>query len=827
MIPPERRNLEMANLNRLRWFAVWLPTLFVAILLLGEHFFEYGLPQSYDFHLYTVHLPMVGAVAIGAYVFSTLTFRTIRRTREEILRREQEVVALEKRFRALVENSSDMTVLLTAEGVVRYLSASVTRILGYNVKEKVGSSVLELVHPYDREQVQKDIWKAAHATSGIVGSTFRIYDNTGTPHWISVLWNNLLADPDVGAIVCNARDITGWKEAEDALRSLSEGIPIGLYRTTPSGEFLDANPALLHMLRYPDRESLVATNANTVYVNPTERRRWQELMVRDGTVEDFEFQARRLDGAVVWLKDSARAVRDDTGRILHYQGAIEDITARKRAEKTLQDRQSQLAAILHSAMDAILTIGADGRIILFNAAAERMFRCPAAKAIGQPAAGFLSEELLAGAGGSVPKPEQPGAPAPNGLGGKGHRGRRATGEEFPIEAAIWKSESGGETFCTIIVRDVGERSRAEDALRKLSSAVEHAADSVFITDRNGAIDYVNRAFEKITGYSRSEAVGKMARFLHSSVQDEPSYEDLQSTLLPGDVIRFVFTYRMKDGQLRLVEESIAPVMDNRGNVTHFAHSGHDVTERVRGEREIRESREQLRALAARLESVREEERTRIAREIHDELGQMLTGLKFDLSWLGSRIPKDSPSLQERVTAMLSLTDSTIASVRRISSELRPGLLDDLGLGAAVEWLAQDFRSRTGIDCALESGLDTLALDTKLSTAVFRILQEALTNVARHSGATRVAISIRRDDGRLTLTVKDDGRGISEAEVAGKTSLGLVGMRERVLLLGGEVRITGEPGKGTTVTARLPLGQPEGSRGARPAAAPGPREGDRA
>jgi signal transduction histidine kinase len=230
----------------------------------------------------------------------------------------------------------------------------------------------------------------------------------------------------------------------------------------------------------------------------------------------------------------------------------------------------------------------------------------------------------------------------------------------------------------------------------------------------------------------------------------------------------------------------------------------DITERKQAEEQLRNSREQLRALAAHLESVREDERARIAREIHDELGQVLTGLRMDLSWVVSRLPGDEAALMERSRSMLTLIDTTIRLVRRIATELRPGVLDDLGLVAAIEWQAQEFQTRTGIACEFASNQADLVLAPELGTAAFRICQETLTNVARHAHATRVHIRLEAEAGQLVLTVADNGRGITEQELANRTSLGLLGMRERALLLGGQVSIGGKPGEGTTVTVRIPL-----------------------
>lgn len=233
----------------------------------------------------------------------------------------------------------------------------------------------------------------------------------------------------------------------------------------------------------------------------------------------------------------------------------------------------------------------------------------------------------------------------------------------------------------------------------------------------------------------------------------------------------------------------------------------DRRERQRAEEKLRKSLEQLRALTTYLQYVREEERTRIAREVHDELGQALTGLKLDMSWLAARLARNAKPVKAKVKTMVDHIDETIQTVRRIATELRPGILDSLGLVAALEWQANEFYSRTGIPCNVVAAVDDSQLQPQFATVFFRIYQETLTNIIRHAKATQVDVRLAEEGGALVLTVKDNGRGISEEEIANTRSIGLVGMRERAMLIGGEITLQGSPGKGTMVTLRVPLGPP--------------------
>jgi PAS domain S-box-containing protein len=232
---------------------------------------------------------------------------------------------------------------------------------------------------------------------------------------------------------------------------------------------------------------------------------------------------------------------------------------------------------------------------------------------------------------------------------------------------------------------------------------------------------------------------------------------------------------------------------------------HQMAERAEVEAQLTASREQLRALSTRLLSIQEQERSRIALEIHDELGQCLTALKMDLTWILQRLdPAGQEALRDKGERMSALVDSTIHVVRRIARQLRPRILDDFGLVAAIESQVQEFQERTGLECRLQIGRKEFTIASELSTVVFRIFQEALTNVARHAQAKKLGVRLKIHRQSLVLQVQDDGRGITAAQAEASRSLGIIGMRERVLPWGGELRIGGAPGKGTTIELRIPL-----------------------
>ena len=253
-----------------------------------------------------------------------------------------------------------------------------------------------------------------------------------------------------------------------------------------------------------------------------------------------------------------------------------------------------------------------------------------------------------------------------------------------------------------------------------------------------------------------------------------------------------------------IEVRAMPRLDGKNRITGVIHIVRDITERKRAEEQLKNSREKLRNLTAHLHSVREEERKHIAREIHDELAQALTALKMDLVWLNKKLPADQKPLHEKTKLMSDLIDMTIYSVRRISSELRPMLLDDLGLQAAMEWQAKEFQERTGITCEITFNAHAINLNQDSATMIFRIFQETLTNVVRHSKATTVKASLKETAGTLIMEVRDNGIGITEERISNPKSFGLIGMQERAHLLGARINFYGVKNKQTTVTISMPL-----------------------
>jgi PAS domain S-box-containing protein len=388
---------------------------------------------------------------------------------------------------------------------------------------------------------------------------------------------------------------------------------------------------------------------------------------------------------------------------------------------------------------------------------------------------------------------------------------------------------------------------SEECFRLLIERVRKYA--IFQLDPLGHIVSWNAGGERLKGYGTDEILGK-----HFSVFYEPKdvqcgrpEHNLAQAAREGECEEEGWRIR-KDGSRFWANVVITALRDANGNLRGFVKLTRDMTERrarevdlkeakeqlelrveqraavlakvnvelreeiaerERIEGELRKSLEQLRALAARLQLVREEERTLVAREIHDELGQACTAIKMDLALIGRKSTKSQTQLRAKVNSAVQLVDKMISTLRRIASELRPRTLDDLGLTAALEWQAQEFESRTGIRCVVALPQQELALDSERSTAIFRIFQESLTNVARHAQATQVEARLERQEDQLIFQLRDNGRGFDVEQTTAGRPLGLVGMRERALLLNGELQVAGVLGSGTTVTLRIPLPRSNG------------------
>ncbi len=351
-----------------------------------------------------------------------------------------------------------------------------------------------------------------------------------------------------------------------------------------------------------------------------------------------------------------------------------------------------------------------------------------------------------------------------------------------------------------------ELKKREESIRTI---LDNAFDAIITMDAKGKVLTWNQRAASIFGWHANEVIGKKLADLIIPSQYKSSHESgLNRFLKTGEheILdkQIQLTALHKDGRTFPVE--IAVSATQRDNTYTFTGIVRDITQRKQAEGQLFSSREQLRNLSNRLQLAREEEKTRIAREIHDELGQALTMLKLDLSWMEKKLSRKDAPVIEKSRSMMHLIEDTIQIVQRIASELRPQMLDILGLCETLKWQTKEFQKRTGIPCELNIEPEQIPVDPERSTALFRIYQEALVNVVRHARADRVETVFKKEHGNLVLEVKDDGVGMDADLVENPKSLGLIGIRERILVWRGEMQLKSELGKGTALKITIPVGE---------------------
>jgi PAS domain S-box-containing protein len=462
-----------------------------------------------------------------------------------------------------------------------------------------------------------------------------------------------------------------------------------------------------------------------------------------------------------------------------------------------------LSGLLDSAMDAIITIDEQHTIVLYNRAAEKIFGWPRDEMLRQPLERLIPGRFRPTHAQHVVVFGNTGVTSRRMGGLRVVYGLRSTGEEFPMDASISQLETPQGKLFTVILRDITERLQAAERQSRLSARLsgllDSAMDAIITVDEQQRVVLYNRAAERIFGWTSEQMMGgsleklmpdrfRLAHSAHVHRFDRTGTTSRRmgdGTVLHG---------KRASGEEFPMEASISQLDTPEGKL--FTVILRDITERV-------QAQEELSSFAAEAHNLREGEKSRIARELHDELAQSLTALKMDTIWLRDNAPVEPEKAVAKLGDMVKMLDTTVAATRRIAADLRPLLLDDLGLGPAIEWLAHNFTQRTGVPCEVSVDED-LELEEPYATAVFRIVQESLANVGKHARASEAGVVIARTGQAVMLEVRDNGQGFTTASPRKPHSLGLMGLRERAHLLKGAVAIDSQPGKGTRVQVRIPV-----------------------
>lgn len=480
-----------------------------------------------------------------------------------------------------------------------------------------------------------------------------------------------------------------------------------------------------------------------------------------------------------------------------------------KALKRSEDEIIYNASLLLNISDAIVSTDNDFRVVSWNKGAEEMYGWAAGEAIGREFRAIVKP---------IYEKHNPDelrqAYLENGY-WKGEA-RHHTKNDALIDVLVSSSiirKDNSNTGTVTVIRDITERKRAEQKFRDLLNATP---DATVIVNASGIIEMINKQVEEVFQYTREELLGKPVEILIPEILQKGHTEHVKNYIKKPQARAMgagrELEAQKKDGVMFPVEISLSPLQTDEGLL--ITASIRDITERrlieqklrlfnEQLEQQVQERTDQLRQLSAHLLEVREQEQLRISREIHDELGQQLTGLKMDVVWLSKKAPADD-NIKKKFTTLLELLGEMVKTVRRISTGLRPAALDDFGLFPAIEWHGAEFETRFNIPVHLTMPEQSPEIPAEKATAIFRVYQEALTNVARHSGATTVKVTINCKENRLVMTITDNGKGFDAAIAGKKKTLGLLGMRERIKNMGGQYEIAGSPGSGTAVSVVVPL-----------------------
>ena len=613
----------------------------------------------------------------------------------------------------------------------------------------------------------------------------------------------LNADGSVAVILHTVEDVTEkelLKHALDknvqALQALFDDNPEPVFSLNDMGFFTSANNGFARLFGYRVEELLTMQYMQLCQESDFERLDGILKACLSGQVISFPVTAVTAKQELIELNVTGMPLVIN-GQVAGAYGIVKDITEQVRSQKRVQETEKQYINLLQSLPVAVCSMDAGGRMLAYNKAAVDLWGFE--PGIGQPWSG--QAQVLYPDGSPVSIWEGP-------LAQTIRTGVPVIGSEFIIirpdgesrhvityPSAVFDGE-GKVTGGVNVMIDITEKKRSDEELRKLSLIAQKTDNAVIITNPEGKIEWVNEAFTVMTGYTMTEAIGhKKTDLLQGSHPDKEIQQWLRGNGKGPQPLQKEIVNYTKSGKPFWIQLTHLPMYDARGTLTHFFDIGTDITERKHAFEKLQRSENEIRSFARQLNKVLEEERARIARELHDEMGQKLTGLKMSLSSLKYYLSAEGLG---PLNTQVKEVDRLIKSLRKFATELRPGILNTLGLFPSIEWLVKDFEKRSGIRCSVKLKPSNESIDGNVSICCFRICQEALNNVVKHARATFVSVELEHVDRRLVLRVADNGKGMAKGKLGDPFSMGLLGMRERANLVGGRLFINSLPEVGTTV-----------------------------
>ena len=659
----------------------------------------------------------------------------------------------------------------------------------------------ERIHDADKEILIQNFKTAVDEKKSVLTEQFRFRDCNNSYKFIFdrgyILYKNGAPYRMLGAM----QDVTFMRESENKLlreKELSDSIinsmPGIFYLFNKDGRCLRGNKNFetitgytteeienIHVLDFfaPDEISIVKDKIKNAFLTGS-----------DAMEVNFKTKEGRL---IPYYFTGMHIKYEDEDCIL---GVGIDISEKIKSEKALFESEQKLRTLVQQASDAIIITDEEGNFIEVNESAAFLTGYQKQELDTMNTDDIFFEE------GGIKRPLRYKAMASGAVVISEHFVRRKGGKMINVEVSAKQLSDG--RFQRIF-RDITERTQVEEALRASEKKYRLLFNDnplpMWINSKgdNSFID-VNNAALIAYGYSKKEFLQMKLSDLNSTTNSLKKH--LQNNKNVYGIIDGVYEHVKKNGQTIKVELLTHDIVyEGKSAILSLSNN---ITAKFEAEESLQKSNEALRDLASHLETIRENERIHMAREIHDELGQQLTGLKMDIAWLSRKIKSEDEGINEKMKDAISLIDKTVVTVRRIATELRPSILDDLGLIAAMEWQSEEFEKRSEIKSIFKSNVSQLEVSADVATAVFRIFQESLTNILRHSKATEVVSFFRLENYVITLFIEDNGIGFREDEIKNKKTLGLLGMKERIQLISGSYEINGNAGKGTSVIITVPL-----------------------
>ncbi|GKS59260.1 hypothetical protein YTPLAS18_27870 [Nitrospira sp.] len=734
--------------------------------------------------------------------------RDVAEARLERLRRDYEL---------LLTSVRDGLYGVDLEGNVTFLNPSASTMLGWPVVELIGRPMHALIHycradrtayPSDECPVYRTLREGvAHSSAEEV-----YWRRDGTCFPVEYASTPILDRGDIVGAVVTFRDITERRRAEEVLRKTEQRFAAFMDHLPGFAWIKDAQGRHLYANRM-FRQTLVR---GMDWQGKTAHELWPREIADQYQAHDQEVVAAAApwqrvesylqDGRVRHALVSKFQIGGGEGVPLLIGGIAIDVTEKARTEQALRESEERYRRLVHVSPDCIFVIRG-GRVVFINEQGVNLFGASHPDQIlGKFPLDLVHPDCRAKTDARMRSLDGEVRTVPL----EQERYVRLDGAIVDVEVTATQVMDHAQRSIQVVARDITERKRAEAELARAQaryrSIFEHAVEGIYQTTAEGRFLDANPALASMCGYDSSQDLMESVNDIAAQLYVEPGDRETFRRRIEEDGVVRGFEYQLyrKDRSRFWVSEHARAVRDGRGGMVCYEGMVEDITERREAQSRLQETLERLRMLSVRLEHVREEERTRIARELHDELGVGLTCLKMDLARVHGLVESATAgdgqhAVLERLQGMTSQIDGTILAVQRIVAELRPGVLDDLGLVASIEWQCRDFERRSGLACRFTTNTEDMTVDPDRATAVFRICQEALTNVARHAGATAVSVGLRQDGEHVRLEVRDNGAGIPQNKLSDSKAFGLIGMQERAQAFQGTLRVTGEAGVGTTVT----------------------------